>query len=145
MRATVFTALAALAGGLSAWAADAPRTERFDYLVRQDLFAGFGGDEEALARGLKTCEDALAKNPKHAPALVWRGAARAFQASLKFRDNKPAEAMPLWTAGLKDMDDAVALEPNNIGVRIPRAVVLLPAARATPPAVSKPLLARALD
>ena len=38
------------------------------------------------------------------------------------------------------MDDAVKLDPDNVGVRIPRASVLLPAARDTPPAMSKPLL-----
>ena len=51
---------------------DKPAAEgRFDTEVREDLFAGFGGDAEALARGAKTCDDALAKNPKNAEALVW--------------------------------------------------------------------------
>ena len=50
-----------------------PEVERFDKLVREDLFAGFGGDEAALARGLGQCEATLARDPKHAEALVWRG------------------------------------------------------------------------
>ena len=117
---------------------------RFDAVVREDLFAGFKGDAEALARGAKSCDDALAKNPKNAEALVWRGAAKVFRAGQLFGAGKAATAMPLWTAGLKDMDDAVALEPNNVGVRIPRAAVLLPSARNAPPAMGKPLLKKAL-
>src|SRR5262245_20290847 len=48
-------------------------TQRFDYLVREDYFAGLAGDQAALERAIKTCEEALAKNPKHAEALVWHG------------------------------------------------------------------------
>lgn len=120
-------------------------SERFDKVVREDLFAGFNGDSEALARGLKKCEETLAKNPKHAEALVWRGAARVFQSSQEFQNKKIAEGMKLWNSGLKDMDDAVAINPNNVGVRIPRAAVLLPAARNAPPAMGKPLLDKALN
>src|SRR5262245_15120454 len=42
--------------------------ERFDYLVREDYFAGLAGDQAALERAIKVCEEALAKNPKHAEA-----------------------------------------------------------------------------
>lgn len=127
-------------------AADEPNTEmRFDYLVRKDLFAGFAGDDEALARGLKTCEETLARRPKHAEALVWRGAARVFMSQKSFKDKNFVEGMRLWNTGLKDMDEAVKLAPTNVGVRIPRAAVLLPAARNAPPAMGKPLLPKALD
>jgi tetratricopeptide (TPR) repeat protein len=119
--------------------------DRFDLLVREDLFAGFNGDEKALARGLKVCNDTLAKNPKHAQALVWRGAAMVYQAGQAFQNKKPGEGFPLWTNGLKDMDEAVKLEPNNVGVRIPRASVLMPAARNAPPAMGQPLLKKALE
>lgn len=126
-------------------AEDQPKpAERFDLLVREDLFAGFAGDAEALDRGLKVCDDTLAKNPKHAEALVWRGAARVFKSGQLFGAGKASQAMPLWTTGLKDMDDAVALEPKNVGVRVPRAAVLLPAARNAPPAMGQPLLKKAL-
>lgn len=119
--------------------------ERFDMTVREDFFAGFQGDDEALARGFKKCDAVLAKNSKHAEAMVWRGAGRVFQAGQLFQKQKPAEALPLWTSGLKDLDDAVAIEPNNVGVRIPRAAVLLPAGRLSPPVMGKPLLAKALQ
>ena len=122
-----------------------PKPARFDHLVREDIFNGFNGDEEALTRGIKACDDALKDNPKHAEALVWRGAAKLFQSGTLFQKGKSKDALPLWTAAIKDMDDAVKLEPKNIGVRIPRAASLLPAAREVPPAMAKPLFAKVLE
>jgi len=118
---------------------------RFDLVVREDIFAGFAGDEEALKRGEAACEKALKEDSKNAEALVWRGAVHVFQAGGLFGQNKPLQAFPLWTSGLKDMDNAVKLEPDNLGVRIPRAAVLLPAARNTPAAMRDPLLKSVLE
>lgn len=122
-----------------------PHSDRFDFRVREEIFKGFNGDEEAMARGIKACNDALKDNPKHATALVWRGAAKLYQAGQFFQKGNVKEAMPIWTAALKDMDDAVALEPKNIAVRIPRAASLLPAAREIPKEMAKPLLAKVLE
>ena len=122
-----------------------PTAERFDKLVREDLFAGFGGDEAALARGLAQCEATLKDNPQHAEAMVWRGAVRVFQASRFFGKKEMVAGFKLWSAGIEDMDEAVKLAPDYPGVRIPRAAVLLPAARGTPPAMSGPLLKRVRD
>ncbi len=119
--------------------------ERFDKLVREDLFAGFGGDDVALKRGLDQCDAALLKNPHHAEALVWRGAVRVFQSSQLFAKKQMIAGISLWSKGLQDMDDAVKYAPNDPGVRIPRAAVLLPAARSTPAALSQSLLTRILD
>lgn len=157
IRATLFAAvLATLAGS----APDEPRPpvadhlpkadpakpgERFDKLVRADLFAGFGGDEGALARGLARCEATLAADPKHAEALVWRGAVRVFQSSKLFAKGRMIAGMGLWNDGIKDMDDAVALRPDYPGVRIPRAAVLMPASRNAPAAMAKPLYQRILE
>jgi len=118
---------------------------RFDLVVREDIFAGFSGDDDALKRGAAECDKALKEEPKNAEAMVWRGAIRVFQAGQLFGKNNPVQAFPLWTSGLKDMDEAVKLEPDNVGVRIPRAAVLLPSARNAPPAMSAPLLKIALD
>ena len=49
-------------------------TQRFDYLVRADFFAGAAGDEARLARAMELCERTLADNPKHPEAMVWHGA-----------------------------------------------------------------------
>src|SRR5579862_9491448 len=37
--------------------------ERFDMRVRNDFFAGFAGNQEALDRAMKICEEELARNP----------------------------------------------------------------------------------
>jgi tetratricopeptide (TPR) repeat protein len=118
----------------------AAEPERFDHAVREDIFAGFNGDAARLARGLKTCEDKLAADPKHAEALVWRGAVRVFQAGDLFQKGKVADGRKLWDGGLADMDRAVELQPNSIGVRIPRAAVLTGASAYAPPAMARPLL-----
>jgi hypothetical protein len=46
--------------------------ERFDMRVRNDFFAGFAGNQKALDRAMKICEEELARNPGNAAALVWR-------------------------------------------------------------------------
>ncbi len=140
-----YLSLATLFAGYCFYTARADDEKRFDLSVREDIFAGFNGDADALTRGIKTCNDMLAKNPKHAEALVWRGAANVYRAGELFGNKKIADAMPLWTGGLKDMDTAVELEPNNIGVRIPRAAVLVQAGRNTPPAMGTPLLKKVRD
>ncbi|MEM8734107.1 MAG: hypothetical protein AAGG44_07790 [Planctomycetota bacterium] len=117
-------------------------SERFDHTVREDLFAGFEGDEEALKRGMQACEDALKEKPDHAEALVWRGAARIFISGEAFQKGDFQVGMKNWTSGLEDVDKAVELEPDNIGVLIPRAAVLLPAGRSAPKAMGLPLLHR---
>lgn len=116
---------------------------RFDELVREDIFAGFNGDDVALKRGIASCDAVLAKQPNHAEAMVWRGAARVYQAGQAFAKQDANTGMPLWTSGLKDMDRAVELEPDNLGVRIPRAAVLMPSANGAPEFMAKPLLAKA--
>jgi hypothetical protein len=106
---TAATAMA-LACGWHTRAEEPPKPDpkgRFDFVVREDLFAGFNGDEKA---------------------------GQLFQAK------KPAEGFQAYTAGLKDMDEAVKLEPKNVGVRIPRAAVLMPASRGMPAAMAKGLL-----
>jgi hypothetical protein len=105
---------------------------RFDLKVRNDFFAGFGGDAAALERGMKACEDVLAQNRRHAEALVWHGGGLFYMSGQLFRNGDPAKGMELYTRGRKEMDDAVAMEPGNIGVLIPRGATLLAASRAMP-------------
>ncbi|MCR9295984.1 MAG: hypothetical protein NXI32_24985 [bacterium] len=113
---------------------------RFDLQVREDLFAGFEGDDEALKRGLAKCEETLAKVPDHPEALVWRGAAFVFMSGQSFQKGNQIEGFKYWGQGLADMDKAVELAPDNVAVLIPRAAVLLPAGKSAPPAMGLPLL-----
>jgi tetratricopeptide (TPR) repeat protein len=120
-------------------AAQAPPA-RFDYVVRADFFAGFGGDPARLARGMDECERTLAATPDHAEALVWHGAGLTFQGGTAFQRGDTQTGLELWNRGLAEMDRAVALDPDNVGVRIPRGAMLLQATRNLPPSMAKPLI-----
>jgi hypothetical protein len=83
------------------------------------------------------------EDPNHAQALVWRGAARSFQAGQAFRAGDIARGRELSASGMSDMDRAVSIEPKSIGVLIPRASTLLAAARFQPdPARARDLAAQ---
>ena len=84
------------------------------------------------------------EQPDHAEALVWRGAARYWKAGQAFGAGDIAGAQILAAAAMVDMDRAIALQPGDIGVLIPRATVLLAAARnQRDPARARDLAARA--
>ncbi|MDI1283488.1 MAG: hypothetical protein PSV46_03760 [Reyranella sp.] len=95
--------------------------QRFDFKVREDMFAGMDGDTAAFDRAMKLIADTLAADPDHAEALVWRGDARLFLAGQAFQRGAFKEGQTLSAGGLADMDRAVALAPNDIAVRVPRA------------------------
>lgn len=109
-----------------------PDAVRFDHRVRTAFFAGFSGDAASLGKAMKVCEEVLAANPKHAEALVWHGAGMFYQSGQLFRSGEREKGMELYEKGLREMDEAVALEPDRIGVRIPRGAILLTASRAMP-------------
>ena len=104
--------------------------QHFDFKVREDMFAGMDGDTAAFDRAMKLIDDTLAKEPDHAEALVWRGDGRLFMAGRAFQGGDIALGQKLYAGGLADMERAVALAPNDIAVRVPRASGLLPTARA---------------
>ena len=119
--------------------------ERFDNKVRGYFFAGFSGDAASLGKGMKICETMLAENPKHAEAMVWHGAGLFYQAGQAFQKGDMQNGQEMWTRGLKEMDEAVALAPDNLGVRIPRGAVLLTASHYVPgPEMAKPLIEKGL-
>ncbi len=89
------------------------RAARFDMKVREDMFAGFDGDEEAFKRAMELIDRTLAENPNHAQALTWRGSGRMFLAGQAFRRGATAEGMKLQTDGLADLDRGVALAPDR--------------------------------
>jgi len=130
------TATAATAAPTTETATAAPKTDaamtgapkeedRFEFKVRQDFFDGMRGDAAALDRAQKFCEDTLAKNPDHAEALVWHGAALAGRSAQAFAKGDRDTGMALYMKGLAEMDRAVALAPQSPGVRIPRGAVML--------------------
>lgn len=107
--------------------------DRFDFKVREDVFAGMDGDEAALDRALKLIDETLKADPNHAEALVWRGDTRLFHAGQAFQRGAVAEGQALAAQGIADVDRAVSLAPADVAVRVPRAAGLLPFARGLRP------------
>src|SRR5882757_11090190 len=100
--------------------------QRFDFKVREDMFAGMDGDTAAFERAMKLIADTLAADPDHAQALVWRGDGRLFLAGQAFQRGAIAEGRALSDQGIADMMRAVKLAPDDLAVRIPRATGLAP-------------------
>jgi tetratricopeptide (TPR) repeat protein len=99
---------------------------RFDNIVRDDFFAGmFGGNQARFDRAMKFTEDALAKDPKNGDAHVWHGSALMFLSSRAYTEGDTKKGDELWSRGLNEMDEGVALEPDNVGVHIGRGAPLL--------------------
>jgi tetratricopeptide (TPR) repeat protein len=118
--------------------------ERFGDQVRDDMFRAFAGNDAAFRNAVAIIDETLRQDPNHAEALVWRGAARYFRAGQSFRAGDIAGGQMLAADAMADLDRAIALTPSNIGVLIPRATVLLAAARAArDPARARDLAARA--
>ena len=103
--------------------------QRFDFKVREDMFAGMDGDRVAFDRAMKLIAATLAAEPDHAEALVWRGDGRLFLAGQAFQRGAVDEGRTLAAQGVADMARAVELAPNAVAVRVPRATGLLPFAR----------------
>jgi len=121
-------------------------SKRFDFLVREDFFAGLAGDQQRFDKAMKVCEESLAKNPKHAEAMVWHGAGVFARAGLAFRIGDMRKGGELWQKGLDEMNAAVALAPDNVEVLIPRAAGLLEASKHVPvPARARELLETAVN
>lgn len=103
---------------------------RFDEIVRDDFFAGMFGDRARLDRGMKFCEEILAKDPKHAEALVWHGGGLLTRAANEYRTGNYQLGDNLWKQGLKEMNDAAAFKPDHIGVKIGRSATIIGLAQA---------------
>jgi hypothetical protein len=102
--------------------------ERFDLTIRNDVFAGMAGDPAAMTRALEKIDATLATEPNHAEAIVWRGGALFFQAGQAFQKQDQQRGMELYMRAMGDFEKAGKLAPDNVGVLIPRAAVLMSAA-----------------
>ena len=119
--------------------------DRFDLKVRTYFFAGFAGNRESLTPGLKMCEAALSADPKNAEALVWHGGGEYYLAGQAFQKGDTQKGMELAGLGMKEMDEAVALAPDSVGVRIPRGAVLLTAAHHMAPEMARQLIEKGVS
>ena len=97
---------------------------RFDRVVRDDFFEGLRGNAARLDNAMKRCEEELAKDPRHAQALVWHGSGLTFRAGQAARRGDLAAAGELIEQGRKEMNDAVAIAPGDTVVLLLRGVTL---------------------
>jgi tetratricopeptide (TPR) repeat protein len=120
--------------------------DRFDMKVRNDFFAGFAGNQQALDRAMNFCEKALAANPQNAEAMVWHGAGALYQSGQFFQAGDRAKGGEFWQRALAEMDAAVAIAPDRVSVRIPRGAALLTASRnLASPEMARPLIEKAVS
>ncbi len=105
--------------------AGASTAGRFDLLVRADFFAGLDGDLERLDRAMALCEATLAERPDHAEALVWHGSGLIQRAGLAVETGDLSASEKLLAEGLAEMHRACVLQPDHVGVLIPRAATLI--------------------
>jgi tetratricopeptide (TPR) repeat protein len=119
--------------------------DRFDFQVRNYFFAGLAGDGASLDKGMKICEKILANNPKEPEALVWHGTGLVTESREAFQKGDQKTGGELWQRGMDEMDQAAALAPNDLGVRIVRGAVLLIASQYAPEEAARPLIEKGLS
>lgn len=113
---------------------------RFDHKVRNDIFAGYAGNAEAMARGAATLNAVIREDPNHVEAMVWLGSVKVYESGQLFRKGDAQNGMALWNEGLALMNRAVGLAPDHVGVRIPRGATLAAATPNMPPDFARPLV-----
>lgn len=119
--------LATLAIGV---AAQSP--SKLDDRIRADFGAGMKGDTAAFDRAMAACEEVLAREPKNAHALVWHGLGVLSRAGKAFQTGDVARGGEMWGRGLAEMEEAVAIAPDDLDVRMTRGQTLLEASRYVP-------------
>jgi tetratricopeptide (TPR) repeat protein len=120
--------------------------DRFDMQVRNYFFAGLAGDGASLEKGMKICEDILANDPKQPEALVWHGMGLVSESRQAFQKGDRQAGVAQWQRGLDEMDQAEAMAPNDLGVRIVRGAVLLVASQYLPDQdAARPLIEKGLS
>jgi tetratricopeptide (TPR) repeat protein len=118
--------------------------DRFDMKVRNYFFAGLAGDTASLQKGMTICEQILASDPKQPEALVWHGTGLVSESRAAFQKGDQQNGAALWQRGLDEMDQAAAMAPNDLGVRIVRGAVLLIASQYLPTEAAHPLIEKGL-
>jgi hypothetical protein len=119
---------------------------RFDDLVRADFFAGMMGDRNRFERAMQLCETTLAKNPKDVEAMVWHGSGLLVRSEQFMQKEDFKQSGILFQNGLDEMDQAVAMAPDNPHVLLPQGATLLSVSAAPlPHELSKRLLQKAVQ
>ena len=85
----------------------------------------------------------MPKTRNHAEARVWYGSGQMVQSRELMRTD-PAKGMALYSAGLKNMDRAVEIAPDDVGVRAPARPSFRPSRTLSRSSRSPSLLARVI-
>jgi tetratricopeptide (TPR) repeat protein len=97
-------------------AAAQPQPERFDLIVREDIFAGFlSNDMERFERGMKKCDERLAQDAKHTDALAWKGGGTLYRSIRSFESGDTQRGNELWDQAFQLFEGALALNPQSVG------------------------------
>jgi len=104
----------------------------FEREVFADFVEAAQGNAAARQRLLDKCETVIEGDAQHAEAIAWRGAVRMFQAGTASAAGDFRAAMQHTNDSLADLDRARTLEPENPGVRMVAAQMLLSLAKNHP-------------
>ena len=110
----------------------AAQSPRFDMAIREDLFAGLGGDQARFEKAMKVCQEVLASDPKNPSALVWHGTGLFYQSGAAYRNGDFQKGMELHSRAFLEMNEAVGLAPDDLQTLIPRGATLIGTARFVP-------------
>ena len=103
--------------------------------MRDDLFAALAGNGAAANRILEGSNKILASEPDNAEALLWHGVGTMTSFFLDAKEGNAQAAWPKLLKATSEMDRAVELAPDDIEVRVMRAVLYAPASRNLPPSL----------
>ena len=104
--------------------------ERFDLLVRDDLFAALDGDRDRYAKAMAICDAALAENPDHAGALSFHGWGLMIKGGWAIEAGDADGGSALWNAGVQEINRAVSLAPSDVGPMLVRGSIFINASNA---------------
>ena len=91
---------------------------------------------------MRLIEATLAADPRRPDVLVWHGSGLIARAAQAVKKGDSTRSDSFWKRGLQEMNEAVALAPDNVAVLIPRGATLLEVSRSVPDAgLAKGLLA----
>lgn len=102
---------------VAVWAQPKPANLTVHTWVREDVFAGFlGNDMDRFETGVRKLDRILAENPNDAPALAWRGGAELYRAVRAHESGASGHFRELYAKATGMFDRARQLSPEDTGV-----------------------------
>ena len=112
-----FVVLAGMLGFAAAQETRPPGVPFYTW-VREDTFGGFLADDMTrFERGVRKTQEYLNEDPSNPDAVNWMGAANIYRAVRAFGSGDNAAGDRLFLQALRQIDQAAAAQPTNVGVR----------------------------